>query len=253
MAYMSAASRIADSLRTEVLHGVVAPGTRLSQLSIAERFGVSRIPVRDALQMLAGEGLVHPTSNATAVVIGMSVPELQELYELREVIEPMATRIAVPNVGRADILTMRKQMALMETSSEAPIWLAANAEFHAAVYKRAGRPRTIELVEQLRRLTDRYLYMHLEVIGQTEHLHAEHTGILHAVENGDAALAARLTQEHLATSHDYILSYLLENPTATGSDDVISYHDKGLQRQGRNEPAPKATKPRGARMKGTQS
>lgn len=248
MAYMSAASRIADELRTEILHGVIAPGSRLSQLSIAERFGVSRIPVRDALQMLAGEGLVHPTSNATAVVIGMSVPELQELYELREVIEPLATRIAVPNVGRADILTMRKQMALMETCTETPIWLAANAEFHAAVYKRAGRPRMIELVEQLRRLTDRYLYVHLEVIGQTEHLHAEHSGILHAVEDGDAALAARLTEEHLATSHDFILSYLLENPTATGSDDVISYHDRG-----RHEPAPKATKPRGARTKGTQS
>lgn len=252
MAYQSAASRIAGELRDEILHGVIAPGSRLSQLSIAERFGVSRIPVRDALQMLAGEGLVHPTSNATAVVIGMSVPELQELYELREAIEPMATQIAVPNVGRVDILTMRKQMAVMETSNEAPIWLAANAEFHAAVYKRASRPRMIELVEQLRRLTDRYLHMHLEVIGQTEHLHAEHAAILQAVEGGDAALAARLTKEHLATSHDFILSYLLEHPTAIGGDDVISYHDKGLH-AGHQEPAPKATKPRGARVKGTQS
>ncbi|CAN5459693.1 GntR family transcriptional regulator [soil metagenome] len=249
MAYQSAASRIADQLRDEILHGQIAPGLRLSQLSIAERFGVSRIPVRDALQMLAGEGLVHPTSNATAVVIGMSVPELQELYEMREAIEPVVTQIAVPNVGRADILSMRKQMTLMETSNEAPIWLAANAEFHAAVYKRATRPRMIELVEQLRRLTDRYLHMHLEVIGQTDHLHAEHAGILRAVESGDAALAARLTQEHLATSHDYILSYLLENPTATGTDEVISYHDRGHHQ----EPAPKASKPRGVQMKGTQS
>lgn len=248
MAYESAASRVAGQLRTEILHGEIAPGSRLSQLSIAERFGVSRIPVRDAIQLLAGEGLLHPTTKATAIVTGMSVPELQELYELREAVEPMATQIAVPNVGRADIMTMRKQMTLMENSNEAPIWLAANAEFHAAVYKRANRPRTIEFVEQLRRLTDRYLYMHLEVIGQTEHLHAEHAGILAAVESGDAALAARLTKEHLATSHDFILSYLLENPTATGSDELISYHDESHQ-----EPAPEATKPRGARMKGIQS
>lgn len=248
MAYQSAASRIAGQLRNEILHGEIAPGSRLSQLSIAERFGVSRIPVRDAIQLLAGEGLLHPTSKATAIVTGMSVPELQELYELREAVEPMATQLAVPNVGRADILTMRKQMTLMESSNEAPIWLAANAEFHAAVYKRANRPRTIELVEQLRRLTDRYLYMHLEVIGQTEHLHAEHAAILQAVESGDAALAARLTKEHLATSHDFILSYLLENPTATGSDELVSFHDDSHQ-----EPAPKATTPRGAQVKGTQS
>jgi DNA-binding GntR family transcriptional regulator len=248
MGYPSAASRVADALRDEILHGVTAPGSRLSQLSLAERFGVSRIPVRDALQMLAGEGLVLPTSNATAVVIGMSVQELQELYELREAIEPMATQLAVPKVGRADIMTMRRQITLMETSNEAPIWLAANADFHAAIYKRAGRPRMIELVEQLRRLTDRYLYMHLEVIGQTEHLHAEHAGILEAVESGDAVLTAELTRQHLATSHDYILSYLLEHPTATGSDDLVSYHDHGHQ-----EPAPTASKPRGARVKGTQS
>lgn len=252
MAYESAASRIAGELRAEILHGAVAPGARLSQLSIAERFGVSRIPVRDALQMLAGEGLVHPTSNATAVVTGMSVPELQELYELREAVEPLATQIAVPNVGRADILTMRKQLELMEDVDEAPIWLTANAEFHGAIYKRAPRPRMIEIVEQLRRLTDRYLYMHLEVIGQTEHLHAEHLGILRAVESGDAALTARLTKEHLATSHDFILSYLMENPTAIGGEDVVSYHDPSRQeRKGRQEPAPKATKPRGVRVKGT--
>ncbi len=248
MAYQSAASRIATELRNEILHGQIAPGTHLSQLSIAERFGVSRIPVRDAIQVLAGEGLLHPTSKATAIVTGMSVPELQELYELREAVEPLATRIAVPSVGRADILTMRKQMMVMESSDEAPIWLAANAEFHASVYKRANRPRMIEMVEQLRRLTDRYLYMHLEVIGQTEHLHAEHAAILKAVESGDATLAATLTREHLATSHDFILSYLLENPTATGGDDVISFHERGHR-----EPAPKATKPRGANVKGTKS
>ncbi|WP_099022558.1 GntR family transcriptional regulator [Mycolicibacterium palauense] len=248
MAYQSAASRIAAQLRNEILHGEVAPGSRLSQLSIAERFGVSRIPVRDAIQLLAGEGLLHPTSKATAIVTGMSVPELQELYELREAIEPMATQIAVPNVGRADILSMRRQMDLMESSNEAPIWLVANAEFHACVYKRASRPRMIELVEQLRRLTDRYLYMHLEVIGQTEHLHAEHVAILRAVEAGDAALAGTLTREHLATSHDYILSYLLEHPTATGGDDVISYHD-----QDHRELAPVTQEPRAAQTKGTKS
>ncbi|GLP82329.1 GntR family transcriptional regulator [Mycobacterium antarcticum] len=245
MAYQNAAGRVANELRAAILHGDIAPGSRLSQLSLADRFGVSRIPVRDALQLLAGEGLVHPTSNASAVVTGMSVPELQELYELREAVEPMATQIAVPNVGRADILTMRRQLAVMEETVDARAWLAANAHFHAAVYERANRPRMIELVEQLRRLTDRYLYVHLEVIGQTEHLHAEHVAILAAVEGGDAALAARLTREHLATSHDYILSYLLENLTATGADELVSYHD------GASDPASEASAPRIAQLKGT--
>lgn len=228
MAYQNAAGRVTAELRREILHGDIAPGARLSQLRLAERFGVSRIPVRDALQVLAGEGLLHPMSNSTAVVTGVSVPELQELYELRELVEPRATRIAVPNVGRVDIITMRKQLAIMEEDADPRDWLAANIAFHAAVYKRANRPRMIELVEQLRRLTDRYLYMHLEVIGQTEHLHAEHLGILAAVEAGDAELAGQLTKEHLATSHDYILTYLLEHPDAAGGDPAATLRDETL-------------------------
>ena len=223
MAHTNAAVRVASQLQAEILQGDIAAGSRLSQQSIAERFGVSRIPVRDALQILAGEGLVRPMSNATAAVTGMSVAELQELYELREAVEPLATHIAVPNVGRADLLTMRRQLEIMEEHADTRTWLAANADFHAAVYKRANRPRMIELVERLRGLTDRYLYVHLEVIGQTEHLVSERLGILAAVESGDAALAPRLVREHLATSHDFILTYLMENqPTADGDLDPLT-------------------------------
>lgn len=217
MAHENAAARVASELRSEILQGDLAPGSRLSQQSTAERFGVSRIPVRDAIQILVGEGLVQPSSNATAVVTGMSIAELQELYELREAIEPLATEIAVPNVGRAALLLMRKQLEIMAAHADTRTWLAANTEFHAAIYRCAGRPRMIELVERLRRDTDRYMYVHIEVVGQTEHLVDEHLSILAAVESRDAALAARLTREHLATSHEFILTYLLENQDATGA------------------------------------
>jgi DNA-binding GntR family transcriptional regulator len=73
----------------------------------------------------------------------------------------------------------------------------------------------IELVEQVRRLTDRYMYVHIEMIGRTEDLNSEHLGILAAVESGDPVLAGRLTREHLTTSHDFILRYLLESQTTT--------------------------------------
>jgi DNA-binding GntR family transcriptional regulator len=250
MAYGNSAARLASQLRTDILQGDIAPGSRLSQQSIAERFGVSRIPVRDALQILAGQGLVQHTSNATATVTGISVAELQELYELREAVEPLATQIAVPNVGRADLLTMRKQLQIMEQHADTRTWLAANTEFHAAVYRRANRPRMIELVERLRGLTDRYVYVHLEVIGQTEHLVSEHLDILAAVESGDAALAARLTREHLATSHDFILSYLLEKQaTSGGSMDPLT----ALHASRHSDAGPEAAPPRRGRLNETSS
>lgn len=207
----TSAARVADALRQEILEGRVAPGAPLSQVRLAARFGVSRIPVRDALQVLSAEGLVDLTSGLTAVVRGMLIDELQELYEMRIAIEPVATRLGVPNMGRAAHLKMQHQFDVMSTTDDAAAWLRANAAFHAAVYMQANRPRMVELVERLRRLVDRYLYLHLEVIGNTAHLHEEHARILAAVQGGDAAEAAAVTRQHLETSHEFILRYLLEN------------------------------------------
>ena len=218
MADGSVVKRVIDELRSDILTGVIAPDTRLSQVRLAETYGVSRVPVRDALQTLAGEGLLRHSTGTTAVVRGISVEELQELYEMREAIEPIATRLAVPNVGRVEVLKMRSLLDLMSCTTEPAVWLPANAEFHGTVYKRAPRPRMVVLVEQLRKLTDRYLHVHLKEIGNIEHLDEEHMSIYRAVERGDAAQAMELTRLHLETSHDFILQYLLEKEVADETD-----------------------------------
>lgn len=215
MSNESASTRVARGLRERVYNGALAPGTTLSQISVAAEYGVSRIPVRDALQALATDGFVE-LRGSTAVVTPLSIDNLQELYELREAVEPLATRLGVPRVGRAEVARMTKLLEVMEDPETTPAeWVETNAAFHAVVYSRAGRPRTIALVERLRRLTDRYVYFHLDVIGEAGHLQEEHRLILDAVRAGDAPLAAELTRTHLASSHDVVLRYLLaaeENP-----------------------------------------
>ena len=207
----SAAARVARGLRDRVSSGEIAPGTALSQAAVAAEYGVSRIPVRDALQALATEGLVD-LRGSSAVVTPLSIEDLQELYELREAVEPLATRLAVPSLGRADVATMASLLAAMERPGTSPAqWVLTNAAFHAVVYTRAGRPRTVALVEQLRRLTDRYVHFHLDVVGGVEHLQDEHRQILAAVRAGDAVLTAELTRVHLASSHDFVLRYLLDH------------------------------------------
>jgi DNA-binding GntR family transcriptional regulator len=216
----SAAGRVTRDLRRRVLSGDLKPGTVLSQARIAAEYDVSRMPARDALQVLANEGLVD-LGPATSVVRELSIAELQELYELREAVEPLLTRLAVPNVGRAQTTQMAALVDVMESDASPAEWLDANTRFHALVYRCADRPRMIELTEHLRRLTDRYLYLHVGVIGKVDHLHDEHRQILDAVRAGDAAAAAELTRMHLATSHEFILRYLLEHellvPFAQGS------------------------------------
>jgi DNA-binding GntR family transcriptional regulator len=200
MAEESAGSRVARGLRERLWTGAIPPGTLLSQADIAGEYGVSRIPVRDALHILSTEGLVR-LGVTGAVVTGLSIPELQELYEMREAIEPVVTAIAVPNVGRAEIAQMGALADRMEAGETSPgEWLEANARFHALVYERADRPRMVALTEQLRRLTDRYVHLHLDVIA--------------AVRRGDPREVAELTRLHLATSHDFILRYLLRTEGA---------------------------------------
>ncbi|MGH3365766.1 MAG: GntR family transcriptional regulator [Nocardioidaceae bacterium] len=205
----SASARVAGSLRERVSSGQLGPGTTLSQAGVAEEYGVSRIPVRDALLQLAGEGLVE-LRGSTAVVTRLSIDDLQELYEMREAVEPVATRLAVPRVGRAGVARMTRLLGVMDDPGPGPgSWVETNAAFHAEVYALAGRPRMVALVEQLRRLTDRYIYFHLDVVGKAWHLQEEHRQILAAVQSQDAAAAAELTRAHLASSHAVVLDYLL--------------------------------------------
>jgi DNA-binding GntR family transcriptional regulator len=206
----SAAGRITRDLRRRMLSGELKPGTVLSQSRIAAEYDVSRMPARDALQVLANEGLVD-LGATTSVVRELSIAELQELYELREAVEPLLTRLAVPNVGRAEIAQMASLVEVMESAPSAADWMEANTRFHEHVYTCVDRPRMIELTEHLRRLTDRYLYLHVGVFGDVGHLHDEHRQILAAVRAGDAAGAAELTRIHLATSHEFILRHLLEH------------------------------------------
>lgn len=215
MAEESAGARITRVLRERLLTGSVAPGTLLSQGTLAAEYGVSRIPVRDALQVLHTEGLVE-LGLSGAVVTGLSIVELQELYDMREAIEPVVTAVAVPNVGRAETVRMSTLLERMRAPGISPTdWLSANARFHALIYQQADRPRMVALTEQLRRLTDRYLYLHLDVIGNVEHLREEHRAILDAVRFGDPRAVAELTRAHLVTSHEFLLRYLLQ--TADGA------------------------------------
>lgn len=199
--------RIADALRLRIVTARLAPGTHLNQAEIAVDHGVSRIPVRDALQALAAEGLVDLKPSG-ATVAAMSPADLDELYELRGLIEPRTTAMGVHALGRTELRAMRQAHEVMVGTRDRMEWLDANARFHRAIYERSGRPRWIAHVESLRSQTDRYLHLHLAVIGTTGHLHDEHAAILRAAEARDAAAVEDLTRRHLQTSHDFILECL---------------------------------------------
>jgi DNA-binding GntR family transcriptional regulator len=202
---------IVARLREGILSHELTAGTPLTQAELAKQFGVSRIPVRDALRRLATEGLVDLTPRGSAVVAPLSLADLQELYELRVAVEPLASRLAVPHIGRVQRMVMARCFEEMQHAEDVTAWLASHATFHAQVYLQSGRPRAIALVENLRRLTERYLRVHLSHVEATSHLRDEHQAIMTAVSDGDTEAVESLVRDHLATAHDFILGHLLEH------------------------------------------
>lgn len=195
-------------IREWILAGRLAPGQRLNQNRLADELGMSRIPVRDALSQLSADGLVALRANASATVTPLSTDDLQELYELRLAIEPHLCRVAVPRVNAEDLDEMEAVLHRMDQMSDHHEWQALNNEFHAILYNRSGRVRSIEIVQRIRHQTDRYTRIYREL--DQEAAHAEHGMMLDACRKGEAARLEALVRAHLAAGYEAMLAYLGE-------------------------------------------
>jgi DNA-binding GntR family transcriptional regulator len=203
---VTAADEALAELRRRILGGDLAAGTKLHQTDLATSLGMSRIPVRDAIRSLTSEGLVIQEPHRSAVVAPLSMDDLAELYELRLSVEPHASALAVPNLGAADILAMRGLLAAMDQAADNPVWLDANDDFHAHLYRRSGRPRMIALLDQARAQTRRYTGLRLER-GRPD-LDIEHRLILAAAERRDPSAIRALVQAHLYSAYSIVRGQL---------------------------------------------
>jgi len=142
--------QIADRVRTEIEEGRLAPGTSLNQAELAARFGMSRIPVREALRHLAAEGYITYRPNKGAVVSAMSAEEIEEVIEIRECLE---TRIMDHAVDRLTPEALDEASAALDALNRArtPAQLnGAHQRFHAILFRAARRPRMAAIVESWR-------------------------------------------------------------------------------------------------------
>jgi DNA-binding GntR family transcriptional regulator len=201
--------QVADQLRADVLKGRYSAGQRLSQESLARRFHVSRIPVRDALKLLESEGLVltHPRFGAT--VASLSAADLNELYEMRIALEPTLVRIATAKMGEQDVAPLERYLEGMgRPGITQEAWLKAHRAFHDTLNGYAAMPRMRAAVDALRAQTERYLRLYKDVVDHAHDLTADHRPIFDAVACGDAEGAAIATSEHMQRVRDRLLSYL---------------------------------------------
>ena len=202
---------IADALRHAIVSGTVAPGEPLRQDAIAAEFGVSHIPVREALRHLAAEGLVTLRRNHGATVRGMSPDEALELLEIRGTLETQALRWALPRSDPALCDEATRLLDEAERHDDPGAWLAINWRFHRLLYDRAARPRLLEIIESLDRRIDRFVRLLLTRSDYRFQAQAEHRAILAAYRVGNAPAVCSLTEQHLAETARLLSEWLGDN------------------------------------------
>ncbi len=186
-------------VREAILDGELAPGQTMSQVVLAEELGVSRTPLREALRMLQGEGLVEARPNRRVRVAPISAGDLEELYAVRVALEAQALRLAVPRMTPEDIARLEGSIAEMAHYAEERDmrrWLVPHADYHRRLTELAGE-RFEGLLTQLYDHAERYRRLHIGY-GPSAWATADHRDILDAVKAGDARQSAALLAEHLS-------------------------------------------------------
>ncbi len=200
------AAAVGAELRRLILSGELPLGTKLRQVEISERFGVSTTPVREAFTTLAREGLVQQDAHRGVKVILPNQDDLEENYEIRIMLEPAAARHAASRIGERELKELEKQAARMKDASGDLDPLAeeaeradANRQFHRIIYEAAGRPRMAEMIEQLRNSAEVFIRLAIArpPLGYRKRAAREHAAILKALRAGDGDRAAEETAKHL--------------------------------------------------------
>jgi DNA-binding GntR family transcriptional regulator len=192
----STPSLIADAIREQIHAGALPGGSALNQNELAERFGVSRIPVREALRQLETDGTIRYVPNQGAVVTAYTAAEIRERFEIRSELEPLALRLAIPHLTPEAMRALERELTAMRDESDPARWGKHHTAFHRLLYEGAGRPRLLAIIESLYISLARAMTPDLAHAEMRAH-DAEHRTLLDAVSRGEAEAATRALRAHL--------------------------------------------------------
>lgn len=203
--------QIVTLIRDKILTGDYAPGAALLQDSIAAEFGVSKIPVREALVRLRAEGLIDIEAHRGFRVRPLSAAEVDEVFRLRLTLEPAAVaagaKLATDDDREAAQDALRALNAALAAQLLADIG-NLNSGFHLALTVPRSQPVSHEILTRLHTLSRRYVRMHLAPAGRMRRATREHNGLYAAWATGDARNSRRLTQRHIEETRDELAEYL---------------------------------------------
>jgi DNA-binding GntR family transcriptional regulator len=201
-------SVVAEALREAIFRGVFKRGEPLRQDAIAKQFSVSQVTVREALRLLADEGVVQIAPRRGAIVASLSPEEVEEIVELRVALESLLLERAIPRLGEEDFAAAEKIIRKLDKTRTMNDQLTLNIEFHGCLYAKAGRPRTLALYEKLRLAFEPYLRLLWARSDYKSHSQADHRKILVLCKEHNAKSAQSVLADHIAKTGKEILQLL---------------------------------------------
>jgi DNA-binding GntR family transcriptional regulator len=206
---------IAVALRRAVRERAIPPGQAVNQDELARRFGVSRIPLREALRTLVGEGLIIMKPGLGAVVTELDAGEVQELYGLRLQLEPPLAKDIVDHVRRRDLDDLTALAASMKALGEkdSEEWSDLNYRFHRRVYELSERRHAVRLVVQVLNLVEPYARVHAHVLGSRPDTQQGWDDVIEALRIGDAERLEQLIADGIRSARAALMSSMGPQPT----------------------------------------
>ncbi|WP_332778430.1 GntR family transcriptional regulator [Polaromonas sp.] len=202
---MTTSSVLAERLRADIDCGVWEPGVALRQEELAARYGASRIPVREALQLLHADGLVVVAPNRGACVASLRVDEIDEIFNLRVLLETHLLAEAIPQHSPKTLIRLEAAQKELELEDSRAGWMTGDRRFHEALYEPANRVRTLRLVLTLRGQVERYAFTQIGPHTRRAEWKREHRELIASVRAKDIQSAIRSLSDHLNETRTVVL------------------------------------------------
>ncbi|MFD0890442.1 GntR family transcriptional regulator [Streptosporangium algeriense] len=207
---------VLEQLRRAILTGKLAPGSPIRQDALAEQLGVSRVPLREALKILEGEGQVVYRARRGYIVAELAFEDFLEVYRIRQILEEEAARKAVSRITDEEIVRLEEAHAEVVAAGQAgeiTAMAVANRRFHFTLFETAGMPRIRRFLSILWDATDVYRSLYYSEVVNRERVDHEHRGIIDAVRDRDADRLVRLLDEHRAGTVATFREFMAERET----------------------------------------
>lgn len=205
---------VTQRLREMVLEGELAPGSRISEKQLCEIFDVSRTPLREALKVLANEGLVELLPNRGAKVTEVTLREVVDLFEVMVVLEGLSGELLVARASNADIAeirTMHQRMIELYQRHERAEYFLLNQDIHRRLTEIAGNSVLLELETSLSVKITRARYMANMLMGRWDESASEHELIIEALEKRDAQALSAAMRMHMRKTGDAVIQRLQQS------------------------------------------